>query len=106
LFRSGREGVHFSLRRAIRVACPALLGSALVVGAAALPASAQTYQDSALIGSSVTDATFGGTGIGAVDGNNVIDLTGSGVTWSLHGPVPVGVTLSGHTISFSGPITL
>ena len=98
--------MHFSLRRAIRVACLALLGSAFVVGAAALPASAQTYQDSALVGGAVSDSTFGGTGIGAVDGNNVIDLTGSGVTWSLHGPVPVGVTLSGHTISFSGPITL
>jgi hypothetical protein len=88
------------------VACPALLGSALVVGAAALPASAQTYQDSALIGTQVSDATFGGSGIGAVDGNNVIKLTGNGVTWSLHGAVPVGVTLSGNTISFSGPITL
>ncbi len=96
--------MHFSLRRAIRVACPVLFGSALVVGAAALPASAQTYQDTALIGSSVSDVTFGGSGIGAADGNNVIKLSGSGVTWSLHGTVPVGVTLSGSTISFSGPI--
>jgi hypothetical protein len=83
-----------------------LLGSALAVGAAALPASAQTYQDSALVGTQVSDAAFGGSGIGAVDGNNVIKLTGSGVTWSLHGAVPAGVTLSGNTISFSGPITL
>jgi hypothetical protein len=74
------------------------------VGAAALPASAQTYQDTALIGSSVSDATFGGSGIGAADGDNVIKLPGSGVTWSLHGTVPAGVTLSGSTISFSGPI--
>jgi len=96
--------VHFSLRRAFRVACPALLGSALVVGAAALPASAQTYQDTALIGSPVSDSTFGGSGIGAADDNGVIKLLGSGVTWSLHGYVPVGVTLSGNTISFSGPI--
>jgi hypothetical protein len=91
------------------VACPALLGSALAVGAAALPASAlpasaQTYQDTALIGSPVSDATFGGSGIGAADDNGVIKLTGSGVTWSLHGTVPVGVHLSGNTISFSGPI--
>jgi hypothetical protein len=91
------------------VACPALLGSALVVGAAALPASAlpasaQAYQDTALIGSPVSDATFGGSGIGAADDNGVIKLTGSGVTWSLHGTVPVGVSLSGNTISFSGPI--
>jgi len=96
--------VHFSLRGALGVACPALLGSALVVGAAALPASAQTYQDSALVGSSVSDATFGGSGVGAADGNDVIKLSGSGVTWSLHGAVPAGVTLSGSTISFSGPI--
>ena len=96
--------MRFSLRGALGVACPALLGSALVVGAAALPASAQTYQDTALIGSSVSDATFGGSGIGAADGNGVIKLSGSGVTWSLHGSVPVGVTLSGNTISFSGPI--
>jgi hypothetical protein len=96
--------VHFSLRRAFRVACPALLGSALVVGAAALPASAQTYQDTALIGSPVSDSTFGGSGIGAADDNGVIKLLGSGVTWSLHGYVPVGVTLSGNTISFNGPI--
>jgi hypothetical protein len=74
------------------------------VGAAALPASAQTYQDSALIAGPVSDATFGGSGIGAADGNNVIKLSGSGVTWSLHGKVPAGVTLSGSTISFSGPI--
>src|SRR5580700_8969012 len=96
--------MHFSLRRALRVACPALLGSALVVGAAALPAKAQTYQDTALIGSSVSDATFGGSGIGAADGTNVITLTGRGVTWSLHGAVPAGVHLSGNTISSSGPI--
>jgi hypothetical protein len=75
-----------------------------VVGAAALPASAQTYQDSALVGSSVSDATFGGSGVGAADGNDVIKLSGSGVTWSLHGAVPAGVTLSGSTIGFSGPI--
>jgi len=66
--------------------------------------SAQTYQDTALIGTSVSDATFAGSGIGAADGTDVIKLTGSGVTWSLHGTVPAGVSLSGNTISFSGPI--
>jgi hypothetical protein len=96
--------VQFSLRRAVGVACSALLGSALVVGAAALPASAQTYQDTALIGGSVTDATFGGSGLQAADGNNVIQLSGSGVTWSLHGAVPAGVSLSGSTIKYSGPV--
>ena len=96
--------MHFSLRGALGVACPVLLGSALAVGAAALPASAQTYQDSALIAGPVSDATFGGSGIAAANGNAVIDLIGSGVTWSLHGTVPAGVTLSGSTISFSGPV--
>jgi hypothetical protein len=96
--------MHFSLRRALGVACPALLGSVLVVGAAALPASAQTYQDTALIAGSVSDGTFGGSGIGAVDGNGVIKLSGSGVTWSLHGTVPAGVSLSGNTISYSGGV--
>jgi hypothetical protein len=99
-----RDGVHFSLRGALGVACPVLLGSALVVGAAALPASAQTYQDSALVGGAVSDATFGGSGVGAANGNGVIKLLGSGVTWSLHGTVPAGVTLSGNTISFSGVV--
>lgn len=96
--------MHFSLRGALGLACPALLGSALVVGAAALPASAQTYQDTALIGSSVSDATFGGSEIAAADGNGVIKLYGSGVTWSLHGAVPAGVSVSGSTISYSGGV--
>ena len=94
--------MRFSLRGALGVACPALLGSALVVGAAALPASAQSYQDTALTGGSVSDAAFGGAGLGAVDGSGDIKLTGTGVTWSLHGTVPAGVSLSGNTISYSG----
>jgi hypothetical protein len=96
--------MRFGLRGALGVACPALLGSALVVGAAALPAMAQSYQDTALIGGSVSDATFGGAGLGAADGNGDIKLTGTGVTWSLHGTVPAGVSLSGTTISYSGGV--
>jgi MFS family permease len=102
--QKGFKGMRFSLKGALGVACPALLGTALMVGATALPASAQTYQDTALIGGSVSDATFGGSGLGAVDGNGVITLTGSGVTWSLHGAVPAGVSLSGNTISYSGAV--
>ena len=96
--------MRFGLRGALGVACPALLGSALVVGAAALPAMAQSYQDTALIGGPVSDAAFGGAGLGAADGNGVIKLTGTGVTWSLHGTVPAGVSLSGTTISYSGGV--
>jgi hypothetical protein len=72
------------------------------VGAAAIPASAQTYQDTALSASQVQADTFGGAGLGASNGNGVIRLAGSGVTWSLHGTVPSGVSLSGATISYSG----
>jgi hypothetical protein len=98
--------MRLSLRRALGVACPALLGSVIVMGAAALPASAsaQTYQDTALIGGSVSDATFVGSSLAAADGNGVITLSGSGVTWSLHGAVPAGLYLSGSTIRYSGPV--
>jgi hypothetical protein len=81
---------------------PGLLGSALVVGAAALPASAQTWQDTALISGAVSPGTFAGGGPGAADGAGVIKLSGTGVTWSLHGTVTSGVSLSGTTISYSG----
>jgi len=74
------------------------------VGAAALPASAQTWQDTALISSAFAPATFGGSGLTATNGtgSKTIALTGTNVTWSLHGTVPSGVSLSGATISNSG----
>jgi hypothetical protein len=75
------------------------------VGAAALPANAQTYQDTALIASAVSPATFGGSGLTAANGTKVITLTGTNVTWSLHGTVPSGVSLSGATISNTGTAT-
>ena len=95
--------MHFSLNRAVGVmAVPVLLGSALAAGAAALPANAATWQDTALSASAVTADTFAGTGLGATSGSEVIDLSGTGVTWSLHGTPPTGVSLSGTTISYSG----
>jgi hypothetical protein len=72
------------------------------VGAAALPANAQTWQDTALSASAVSPATFGGSGLHAANGTKVITLTGTNVTWSLHGTPPSGVSLSGATISNSG----
>jgi hypothetical protein len=74
------------------------------VGAAALPASAQTYQDTALIGGVVTDSTFGGANLNAVSNTDThtITLSGTGVTWSLHGTVTSGVTLTGTTIAYTG----
>jgi hypothetical protein len=95
--------MHFKHKRALGIAIPvALLGSALAAGVAALPASAQTYQDTALSATQVQDSTFGGAGLAANNGTGVITLAGTGVTWSLHGAVTTGVTLSGSTISYSG----
>jgi hypothetical protein len=96
--------MHFNLRGALGTAGPLLLVSALAVGAAALPASATTWQDTALSASPVQAATFGGTGVGAASpgGAHTVSLSGTGVTWSLHGTVPSGVSLSGTTISYSG----
>ena len=94
--------MHFKLRRALGIVVPGLLGSALAVGAAALPAAAQTWQDTALTGGSVSPATFGGSGLTAADGKGVISLSGTNVTWSLHGTVPSGVSLSGATIGNTG----
>jgi hypothetical protein len=78
-----------------------LLGSALAVGVAALPANATTWQDTALSASAVTADTFAGSGFGVANGTKVIDLSGKSVTWSLHA-APAGVSLSGTTISYSG----
>ena len=72
------------------------------MGAAALPASAQTWQDTALSATAVSPATFGGSNLHAANGTKVINLSGTNVTWSLHGTVPSGVSLSGGTISNSG----
>jgi hypothetical protein len=95
--------MHFNLRGALGIAVPVLLSSALAVGAAALPASATTWQDTGLSATAVSASTFGGAGLGAANGTKVITLSGTGgVTWSLHGTPPTGVTLSGATISYSG----
>jgi hypothetical protein len=94
--------MHVSLRGILGIVTPVLLGSVLVAGAAALPANAKSWQDTALVGNPVQDATFGGAGLAAANGDGVIKLSGTGVTWSLHGTVPIGVSLSGTTIRYSG----
>ena len=94
--------MRFNLSRAVGVIVLPMLGSALAVGAAALPANATTWQDTALSAGPVTADTFGGTGLGVANGTNVINLSGAHVTWSLHGTPPAGVSLSGTTISYSG----
>src|SRR5262245_12637907 len=94
--------MHMRLSRALGIATPVLLGSILAAGAMALPAQAKTWQDTALVGQAVTDSTFGGAGLAAANGDGVVKLSGTGVTWSLYGTVPVGVSLSGTTIKYSG----
>ena len=100
--------MHFKLKGALGIAVPVMLGGALAAGALALPAHAQSYQDTALSATAVTDETFGGGTLGVTSSEGVITLSatgGSGVTWSLHGTVPANVTLStvsGNTISYSG----
>src|ERR1700722_20256686 len=64
----GHEAMHFNLKRAVGVMAIPLLGSALAVGAAALPANATTWQDTALSAGAVTADTFGGTGLGVASG--------------------------------------
>jgi hypothetical protein len=99
--------MHFNLRGALGIGIPVLLGGAVALGAAALPASATTWQDTAVSGFPVSASTFGGANLKATNstptnGNPVVTLSGTGVTWSLHGTVPTGVTLSGTTISYTG----
>ncbi len=98
----GQEAVRFNLRRAVGVIVLPMLGSALAVGAAALPANATTWQDTALSAGTVTADTYAGTGLGVSNGTNFINLAGAHVTWSLHGTPPAGVSLAGTTIKYSG----
>ena len=80
-----------------------LAGTALAAVAVSLPARAQSWQDTALSATAVTDETFEGGTLSAANGaDGVINLSGTGVTWSLHGTVPAGVSLtSGSTIGAS-----
>jgi hypothetical protein len=68
--------MRFDLRRAGACLALPLLGSALAVGAAALPASAQTWQDTALQAFSLAQpTTIYGAGITGVVGNSGSTLT-------------------------------
>jgi hypothetical protein len=85
----------------------ALLGTAFQAVAISLPArAAQSWQDTALSATAVTDETFGGGTLKVTNGNGVIDLSGTGVTWSLNNSfsgVSVSNTGSGSaTMSYSG----
>ena len=105
--QKGVKALHFNLKRTVGVVAIPLLGSALAVGATALPAHATTWSDTALSAGLVTGDTFGGSGLGAADGSTIpttgdIILSGTGVAgWSIW-DAPGGVALSGTTISYSG----
>jgi hypothetical protein len=95
--------MHFKPKGVLGIAVPMLIGGALAAGALALPAHAQTYQDTALSATAVTDATWGGSSAPAArDGTNVILLSPTNVTWTLHGTPPAGVSVTGNTITYTG----
>ena len=53
--------MHFNLKRVVGISVLPLLGGALAVGATALPASAQTYQDTSLTAFNLTQPTTAST---------------------------------------------
>ncbi len=103
--------MHFKPKGVLGIAVPVLLGGALAAGALALPAHAQSYSDTSLSATAVTDGTFGGSGLEVNSSGNDLLLTGTNVTWTEHGTWPSGVSLSSGTISYlggtqTGPITI
>jgi hypothetical protein len=74
--------MHFNLRKALGISVVPLLGGALAIGAAASPASAQTWQDTALVAFHVVQPTASTT----------------------HGAMVQGVFSNGHTtLTFYAP---
>ena len=86
--------MQFNLRKAAVVSVLPLLGGALAVGATALPASAQTFQDTALQAFNLTQPT---TTTGAVV-NGVASGTGKGSTLSFTAPSGEVFTTPSFTI--------
>jgi len=74
--------MHFNLKKAVGLTAVPLLGGALAVGATALPASAQTFQDTALQAFNLTQPT---ASTGAVV-NGVASGTGMGSTLTFTAP--------------------
>jgi hypothetical protein len=81
-----------------------LLGSALAAGVAAFPANATTFTDTSVSASNVVAETFSGANLMATNdtGKTFINLSGTNVTWTLHGTVPTGVARNGNTITYTG----
>ena len=87
--------MHFNLKRVVGISVLPLLGGALVVGATALPASAQTYQDTSLTAFSLTQPTSATT-TGAVV-NGVVSGTGKGSTLTFTAPTGESFTSPSFT---------
>ena len=103
--------MHFKPKGVLGIAVPVLLGGALAAGALALPAHAQSYSDTSLSATAVTDSAWGGGTLGVTPDAGDLLLTGTGVTWTSHGTLPSGVTLASGTLSYmggiqTGPITI
>ena len=107
--------MHFKPKGVLGIAVPVLIGGALAAGALALPAHAQSYQDTALSGTAVSDESFTGGTLGVASDGGVLALTATGgtssVTWSLHNVPNDDITITGSTIGYSGtgvsgPVTL
>jgi hypothetical protein len=83
--------MHFNLWKAVGISAIPLLGGALAVGAAALPASAQTWQDTALQAFNLETTPSHVTGAVV---NGVISGTGKGSTLSFTAPTGESFTAS------------
>ena len=96
--------MHFNLKKAVGISVIPLLGGALAVGATALPASAQTWQDTALTASHVTQPTATTT-TGAVV-NGVVSAGGSRLSFTAPtGEQFASPTLSSRTATFDATLT-
>src|SRR5579862_3632674 len=105
------EAMHFKPKGVVGIAVPVLIGGALAAGALALPAHAQSYQDTSLSATAVVDDTWSGGTLVVTSAAGVITLAETGVTWTSHTTLPTGVTLASGTLSYmgtpqAGPITL
>ena len=97
--------MHFNLRRAAAFLSLPLLGSALAVGATALPASAQTWQDTALVAFNVVQPVPSTTHGATVQGefsNDHHTLTFNAPSGQVFVPP---ATLTGQTGTFDATLT-
>ena len=96
----GHEAVHFDLKRAAGFLAIPLLGGALAVGATALPASAQTFKDTALQAfnlaqpSSSTGAVVNGVASGSGKGSTLTYTAPSGEVFAFASYNPSSTTAS------------